>query len=301
MPALAQIPTQRQAVITVGGHQMSALMFNLDKQSTPVVFIHGITSSVFFWGAGQNRYIKDNLRWYSLSLPGHYPARFPASFTETQLTAEHIAHVTAESIRKLTDGRPVILGGHSTGGFSAVNMAIHHPELVEAVFSIGGFAHGRWTGVLGVYQWLARRGAVGEWLFRRGFELVGSSRELYKAALRFYAADAPAMYAVSSLEESIDDTYAPAAQLDLDAMLMWFRQMPQTDISERLGEIQVPMLLIVGDADPIVPPAQSYLMHERVPHSTLKVYPGAGHLPFAERETLYNTDLAAWLREQVEG
>jgi pimeloyl-ACP methyl ester carboxylesterase len=300
MPTLAQVATPRQSVIDIDGHKMSALLYNEDKETIPVVFIHGITSSVFFWDAGQLPYVKDNLKWISLSLPGHYPAVFPDGMTPEALTPELIAHLTSGSIKKLVGDQPVIIGGHSTGGFSAINMTVHHPKMVRALFSVSGFAQGKWTGALGFYQRLARMGAVGEWLFKQGFGVVGRSRSAFVYATRFYVADAAALYAATTFESNIDDSYPAAKQLDVDAMLVWFRQMPETDISARLGEISVPAFVLAGDSDPIVPPAQAQLIHEQVPNSELMMISGAGHLPFAERETEYNAALTAWLQRMVE-
>jgi pimeloyl-ACP methyl ester carboxylesterase len=42
--------------------------------------------------------------------------------------------------------------------------------------------------------------------------------------------------------------------------------------------IRVPMSIWHGDADPMVPLAHAEALHERVPGSTLTVWPGAGHL-----------------------
>jgi pimeloyl-ACP methyl ester carboxylesterase len=300
LSALAQITPYKQALIDVGGHRMTALVFNQNKPGTPVIFLHGITSSIYFWAAGQSQYVQDNLRWYALSLPGHTPASFPADFTPEQLTAEHLADVTVNAIEKLVGDEPFIVVGHSTGGFMALNVAMRYPARVRAVVSVSGFVQGTWTGPLGQLQRYTRWGGLGRWLFKLNLRGTVINRAVYRYVMRYYAADAPAMYSSPMLEPTIDNVYPASRELDADAMHIWFNRMPDIDISAGLATIGVPLLVMVGDSDPIVPPAQAYLVHERVPGSELIVYPGCGHLPMAERERQYNADLDRWLKKILE-
>lgn len=299
MTQLARITPRQQATIPVGNHTMSALLYNRDKSGVPVVFIHGITSSIYFWEHGQTPYVRDNLQWYALSLPGHYPAAFPADVGPADLTAERVTEITAQALKKLVGDRPAVIIGHSTGGFMALSLAAHYPEQVAAVASISGFSQGTWTGALGVYQRLARWGAIGEVLFKRGFSLIGLNRWVFRQALRAYAVDIPALYAAPTLEGTLDNIFPPAQQLDLDAMRIWFQQAPHIDIKQKLDRIDVPVLLIVGDQDPIVPPAQTHDAHARIAGSECVVFEGCGHLPMAERADAYNAALTEWLQRTL--
>ena len=79
--------------LQIKGHEIVALPFNEEKTGTPAIFIHGLTASVHFWGASNPPVVQERTRWYSLSLPGHYPARFPSEFRAEDLTAEMMASV----------------------------------------------------------------------------------------------------------------------------------------------------------------------------------------------------------------
>jgi len=50
----------------------------------------------------------------------------------------------------------------------------------------------------------------------------------------------------------------------------------------------LPVLLVWGDRDPIIPVTHAELAQRAIPGSTLKVFPGAGHFP-------YRTDPARFL------
>ena len=73
----------------------------------------------------------------------------------------------------------------------------------------------------------------------------------------------------------------------------------ETDLTEDLKKIDVPVLLVHGDDDQIVPlDDSSRLSAQLIKDATLKIYPGAPHglaNTTAYKNTL-NTDLLAFLR-----
>ena len=108
------------------------------------------------------------------------------------------------------------------------------------------------------------------------------------------------MHAFSSfpyVEPFLDDTYRNFKHLDLDVMAKYFKTMPDIDISDQLSNIKVPTLVMTGDEDPIVPPAQSHLIQQKVPQADLVEIKGGGHLLFAETPTEYNQALDNWLQQ----
>jgi pimeloyl-ACP methyl ester carboxylesterase len=279
----------------VKGHTLAALAINPETAGQPVFLIHGITDSIYSW-ADPPPYLREAGPCYSLSLPGHYPAMFPAGFSHESLTAEMMARVLAAAIRELVGSQPVTLIGHSTGGFAALAIAAYTPPLARRVVSVAGFAHGQWTGALGVNQKLARSGALGQAMFKLIYKTGCLSPNVLLAFMRIYLADAQAFYAYPSVPALLKAAYPVLQQLDLDAMIHYFRRMPDIDISAMLPHIIAPTLVISGDHDPIVPPAQARLIAQKVPQAELALIPGAGHLVFAERAQAYNQILSDWLR-----
>jgi proline iminopeptidase len=73
--------------------------------------------------------------------------------------------------------------------------------------------------------------------------------------------------------------------------------MPDIDISDKLPSIEAPTLVMTGNKDPIVPPAQSRLIARKVPRADFVEIKGGGHLLFAENPTEYNQTLNDWLRQ----
>ena len=91
----------------VEGHTLVVRTLDAQTDGPPVVCLHGITASVFFWTPSQVAPFTDLGPCYALSLPGHYPAIFPAEFSEQALTAEHITDVLAQALRAHVGDFPV--------------------------------------------------------------------------------------------------------------------------------------------------------------------------------------------------
>ncbi|HDQ73621.1 MAG TPA: alpha/beta hydrolase [Chloroflexi bacterium] len=281
--------------IPVDGHRLVALSFNPEAEGVPVILMHGITSSVYFWTSDLVEPFIGAGPCYALSLPGHYPASFPSDFRRESLTAEGLAEVLAIAIRQLVGERPVMLVGHSTGGFAALDIAAHAPDMAHFVISISGFAQGRWRGVLGRQQRWVRDGLLGQCAFKFVYKSVGLSRTIYRAATRFYSADPHSVHNYRHFDALLENSFPAYRKLDLEAMIHYFTTMPDVDISEKLPRISVPTLALTGDRDPIVPPTQAHLIAERVPRGELVVIENVGHTPFYERPDVYRRTIETWL------
>lgn len=69
-----------------------------------------------------------------VDLPGH------GSRAGQEWTADGVAEATDEAIREIADGRPVILAGHSLGGYVAARVAAADPHRFAALVLIGASA-----------------------------------------------------------------------------------------------------------------------------------------------------------------
>lgn len=69
-------------------------------------------------------------------------------------------------------------------------------------------------------------------------------------------------------------------------------------ILDRLGEIDVPALVIVGECDGLLPPPLSRAIASGLPDASLVVVEKAGHLTALERPELVNPAIASFLEER---
>jgi 3-oxoadipate enol-lactonase len=70
----------------------------------------------------------------------------------------------------------------------------------------------------------------------------------------------------------------------------------RTDTTASLSKIQVPTLILVGDQDPVTPPAASESMHQLITGSELHVLSIAAHLSNLENPEEFNTHLIDFLK-----
>ncbi len=280
----------------IEGHNLTALSFNPDASGVPIILLHGITASVNMWITDAESLFAQHGPVYALSLPGHYPAVLPSDFQQESLTAEMIARVLTAAIRELIGEQTAVLVGHSTGGFAALAIAAHTPELARSVISIAGFAQGRWIGPLGIAQRIVPHGFIGKILFKAAYLSNRWPRWWFKATWRIYASNSKNLFAFAFLDAIIDDTLPYYRHLDLDSMAHYFIAMPNIDIKAWLPRITAPILILVGDGDPIVPSAQSDLIAANTPHAQVEVFKGAGHVLIFEMYDEYKRIINKWLQ-----
>lgn len=278
----------------VKGHHLVALGFNTHLNTTPIIFIHGITASVNSWTLGSPP-ILANHPWYSLSLPGHYPAEFPPNFKTDALTPELIARLLATAVSQLTRSQPAIIVGHSTGGFAALAIAAQYPELVAGIVCISGFVQGSWNSALGLLQKLASNGRLSQAIFNANFSMMARSKKYYRQGIGLDAKDKQIVFNHPEFEAFITINHPDVQMLSAQAMSIWFQKMRQTDITDWLPRITAPSLVMFGDSDPIVPPTQGETIAAGLSHCQKIIFPGVGHLPTAECSEAYQKGLTTWL------
>jgi len=286
----------RRYEVMVDGHKMVAFGHNESARNTPIILLHGIGLSASFWpedGAG----LLGDKRWYALCLPGHFPAAFAADFRREELTAELIARLVVCTLHELVGDQPVILIGHSTGGFTALATAAQYPQQVKAIISIGGFVQGRWGGPLRLMQAYMRLGSVGEALFNVGWHSVMITPRIYYAISGLYAYNRRAYFAYPDLHTHVCRVYADCKQHNVHELAHYFARMPQTDIQDWLPRISAPTLVITGDHDTIVPPQQAQQIADCVPDSKLVTIPNCGHMVMTEQPAVYHAAIHEWLEQ----
>ncbi len=76
------------------------------------------------------------------------------------------------------------------------------------------------------------------------------------------------------------------------------REFSETDFTEDLKKIDVPVWVAHGDDDQIVPIGAAALLSSKLlPKATLKIYPGADHGLAQTRQDEFNADLLAFIRD----
>lgn len=266
----------------------------------PVVFIHGIAHNQYNWLDFPQQFTSLG-RVITLSLPGHVPSRFPASFRQKTITDSWAGDVLAEALEKITGGKPAILIGHSTGGYISLAAAWRAPHLVRQVISLGGFAEGKWTGSIGRAQRYRYFGPVGNLIFNTWLKIGTGNPKIWDSVWEHCSYDKAAFAANPAFAANRDRINQTAQQTDIRAVRMWFYQMHRVaDLRPYLSQIEAPVLAVAGKQDSLVPPQQAEIIAKGVQHGTLQLLEGMDHAMFAEQPERVKACILDWLVPQLE-
>lgn len=268
------------------GHRLGYLSVNehlLNQSDQPmIVFIHGVLASVNFWRDCVPPSYKEDRAWYSLSLPAHHPSTVPSNFKSEQVNEQWFFNVMNGALKALLGDKKAIIIGHSTGGFTALNLAIHHAPNVMGVISVAGFHRGDWGGTEGLLLKLAGLGNWAKSLFVANLSLSRTSRLIQRFFANSLAHDQRAYGANPLSQRMLDNIQPNISQQSYSDLFPLFNGISRFEIADQLGEINMPCYIFAGTHDPIVPTKQSRLLSSKIPNAKTVVFQNVGHMPFIE-------------------
>jgi 3-oxoadipate enol-lactonase len=215
--------------------------------------------------------VADSRMWASqvasLRTAGHEPvAPDLPGFGEAPLDPPTVDYVKFAAARL---GGPGALVGCSFGGRVALEVAASHPHLVERLVLVApGLSSTQWS------EDSQALFAEEETLVERG-DLPAAARQ--QAAMWLAAGAAEAVRELTAAMTL--RSYEQQLPVDGQVRAVW----PEPSAESRLDEIEVPTLVVVGDADrPELRELAGRLARE-LPDARLRTIEGAGHLPSLER------------------
>ena len=125
--------------------------------------------------------------------------------------------------------------------------------------------------------------------------VTGDRSQYYKdLSVPFYGANRPGANVSQGV---LDMFWLWSMQVGLKAAYDCIKAFSETNMTEDLKRFDIPTLIIHGDADQIVPIADSALLSSKlVKGATLKVYPGAPHGLMTTHKQQFNEDLLAFIK-----
>lgn len=291
-------PDQRSQV-NVAGHCLCVdHPADIAEREGPLwLFIHGIAASAGFWPPLMPEEFRHNAAWVSASLPVHGTSTGPASFSRRDVTPDLFVSVYQAVIKRFGGDRPVIVVGHSTGGYAGLCLAHDLPDQVTSVVSAGGFADGRWEGLEGMMQEWAREerlGRFGPHLLRIMSAVSTRLPSLQRRAASQFAVDKATFLTDGPTAESLEAVRADARYSNAEHLIEFFAGIRDADIWDRIGHILQPVLVIDGARDPVIPAAHSRKLAASLPNAVLRLYADAGHMIMNERREEFWAELMSW-------
>jgi len=275
-------------------HRLAYLAVNehLVRHEQPsIVFIHGVLASVNFWLDCVPPSFKEDRAWYSLSLPAHHPSIVPLDFAPEQVNEQWFFRLMNGALKELLGEKKAIIIGHSTGGFSALNLAIHQAPNVIGIVSIAGFHSGHWGGVEGLLVKLAGMGKWAKSLFVSNI-MLSQRIHIIQRVFASQLAYKRSAYRSSPLSQRMIDNIKPnTSQQNPSALFPLFNGIGPLEIVDQLHQISIPCYIFAGTHDPVVPAEQSLVLASKIQHAKTIVFRNVGHMPFMEDTEAYVTAL----------
>lgn len=261
------------------------LHYVVEGRGPAVIFVHGLGGFAESWRHNV-RPLANRATVFSVDLPGFGESAKPR--THYRLS------YFASALRGFMDGLGIAqasLVGHSLGAAASVTLALTHPTRVERLAFVGGVVPGCNYRPSWIYRLVALRG-LGELLS------LGGSAKLYKAALArcFHAPDRREIdFFVDYAYTSRTDGVARAAYL---ATLRDVRIDFEThceDYRRALATLQLPVLLIHGRQDRVVPAEHCAEVAGVLRHAAVRWVDACGHFPQIEHVEAVNGWLVDFL------
>ena len=234
-----------------------------------LVLLHGYGDSFTSW-EGWVRELVPKYRLISLDFPGHGLTRAPPG---TVLAGESLADFVEEFAAQLMLPKFAV-AGNSMGGGVAWQLAVRHPQRVNALILIdaAGFPNEKPPGEIP----LAFR--ILQYPVGRAFLRNIDNRPLIREGLK------TDVYDKSLITDFVVDRWADFQRAPGHrAILMGLNVGTQGQAaSSLLATIKVPTLVLWGEADPLLEPASAQKFATAIPGAHLIIYPQVGHLPQIE-------------------
>jgi 3-oxoadipate enol-lactonase len=221
----------------------------------PLVLLHSLLSD----RASFDRIVPDLSKSFRVIVP-----ELPG-FGESHAVSGGLAAVAdrmAGAIDDCADGEDVIVLGNGYGGFVVLQMAIRHPNIARKLI-------------------LADCGAAFSEAGRAAFRnMAAASRAKGLSAITDIAMGR--LFAPEFQAENPDlmrDRREAFLRTDPEVFRAACGALAELDLRPQLGQVKVPVLVVVGEHDEATPPPMSHEIAAGLPQARLKIIPGCAHVP----------------------
>jgi pimeloyl-ACP methyl ester carboxylesterase len=272
---------------TIHGHRVAYRLGGEEAGADPIILIHGITASSQVWEPVWEELVRRHTV-LAPDLLGHGQSAKPRG--------DYSMGAFASGIRDLAvslDLGPATVVGHSLGGGVAMQFAYQFPERTQRLGLVASGGLGRGVHVflraatlpgselviplLAGQQVLAAGRAVGRALGRAGLSLGNDALEMARGHASLGNPESRAAF-VQTLRASVDVTGQRVQAID------------RLYLAEEL-----PLLIVWGARDRIIPPGHGRRAHRLVRGSRFELFERAGHFPHLDEPVRFTTTLEDWI------
>jgi pimeloyl-ACP methyl ester carboxylesterase len=239
----------------------------------PVILLHGLGVNGSSWQLQIPSLVDVGFRVISPDVRGFGESTYPGGKTSIHTMSEDIVKLLAS----LQIGQSDVVG-ISMGGTIALQLAIDHPELVRKLVLVNTFAHLRPDSLSGWFYFATRLGLI---------QLLGLRAQAQVVSRR--------LFPMPEQEELRQLLITQIMQADPRGYRAAMRALWDFNVTNRLGSLNIPTLIITGDADTTVPLRIQQHLSEGIPNARQVFIHQAGHAVTVEQPTEFNQALLQFL------
>lgn len=237
--------------IPFAGYSNVRIHYYAGGSGSPVVLVHGLGGRAEDWAGLMPQLVRDHHRVYALDLPGYGRSDWPdAAYSIPELTGAVEAFLDNRGLAH-TD-----LAGWSMGGWIAMRLALDEPQRIRRLVIMDS------AGTTFAMDWDPT--------------LFEPSTEAKLAALDNLLMAGPAPRVPRFIQRDvfrIVKKHGWVVERNMDSMLT------RADLLDgKVGGLKMPMLIVWGKQDHLIPVVVGEQIHQEVPQSELEVFDGCGHL-----------------------
>jgi pimeloyl-ACP methyl ester carboxylesterase len=250
------------------------IAFERAGRGPPLVLVHGAVCDSRVWRR-QLDDLSDEFTVVAWDAPGCGRSADPPE----AFRLPDYADALAGFIAALDLGRPHVLG-HSFGGGLALELYRRHPAVPATLILVGAYAG--WAGSLPRSE-VERR-------LRFALDVADRLPE------GFEPTSMPGLFSKAMSPETVDELVAIMSEIRPVATRAMAFALAEADLRDVLPVIDVPTLLLYGDADERSPLNVAEDLRDSIPTSRLVVMAGLGHVSYLESPERFEAEVRSFLR-----
>ncbi|WP_295393667.1 alpha/beta hydrolase [uncultured Thiodictyon sp.] len=250
------------------------------------LLLHGFTFNSFTWGAVLDPLAKLGRTVAYDQIPYGLSAKpLPSDWSGANPYAKESAIAQVGAVMQGLGLGHAILVGNSSGGTLALEAALAYPERVTGLILVAPWVHAQRPTIPAAVAQLPQLQRLSLFI----------ARKLGNPTLLEYSYQDPSR--LTAARRALAIIHTRVANWDLGWAALLDRSLSSSvDVSERLSQVRVPVLLITSDQDKLVKPDDTRRVAAALPHATLKVLPGCGHVPQEECPQAFMAAVTDWLQ-----
>ncbi len=251
----------------------------------PIILIHGVAASVGDWVDLSPALVNAGYAVYALDLLGHGKSIKPKDLKE--YNAARIFEHLESWIQSLRLDSPLILLGHSLGGYLAMEYALRYPEKVRALVLVDPFYSLHQLSPLLRFHYkkpIINLGLIAyapQWLIRLSIELAGLFIRNGYIAPQTKAGRAQTAQDYKNASPGIYNILSTTRDLTSD-----------------LPQVQAPALVVWGKHDQSLSPQSMKALAATLPNAQA-IELDSGHVPHQSHPAVLNPQILAFLEKRV--